>query len=97
MKRRDLVRAASEREEERFARLRERRLEALTRVYREAMQSEAELEEITGEVQALAKKVSFLESVRTASLATKVAAIITALGGGAGVTELVRAIIAALR
>lgn len=95
--RRDLARAAIEREEERFARLRERRADAMMRAYRESLDSITELEEVTGDIAELRKKVTFLESVKQAHWATKAAALVTALGGTAGIIELIRQIVLAVR
>lgn len=92
-----LRQAAIEREEERFTRLREARAQAIMQAYRESLDSVQDLEEITDDVASLRRKVTFLESVREASPGVKIAAVITALGGAAGVTELLRQIILALR
>ena len=89
--------AVVEREEERFARLRERRAEAVMRAYREKLPSVEDFEEITGNVESLRRKITFLESVKAAHPATKVAALVTALGGTAGIIELVRQLVLLLR
>lgn len=92
-----LRQAAIEREEERFARLRDARAQAVMQAYRESLDSIQDLEEITDDVASLRRKVTFLESVKSAHPATKIAAIVTALGGAAGVTELVRQVILLLK
>lgn len=96
MSRKDLAQAATDREAERFARLRERRLEAFSEAYRATLDSVSDLEEITGEVESLRRKVTLLDSVKQAHWATKLAALVTALGGAAGLTELLRGLLSAL-
>lgn len=96
MSRKALAQAATDREAERFTRLRERRLEAFTAAYRASLDSVTELEEITDSVESIKRKVTLLESVKQAHWAAKLAALVTALGGAAGLTELLRGLLSAL-
>lgn len=97
MSRKDLAQAATDRESERFGRLRERRLDAFQEAYRASLDSVSELEEVTDNVESLRRKVTLLESVKSAHWGVKLASLVTALGGAAGLTELVRGLVSALR
>lgn len=74
----------------RFDELRAKREEALAKSRRELMHSIEEIEEVTEDVKELK------QSVKVTNGFTRAAAIITALGGAAGLTQIVRMIISTI-
>jgi hypothetical protein len=92
----DQRQALIDQEEARFSRLRQRRLEAFEKAYRASLDSVSDLEEITGEVASIRRRLTLVESIKASSPALKIAALVTALGGAAGVGTLIKTVIEAL-